>query len=211
MSKVSNFRASGSIARAITQFTSGPAQLARNTFNAIRNIKRGQDVMGNLKAVVVSHFVSGALYGIADMGFKLDDDEEKKEYMWRILISNLRGIAIGGRLLSVALDVRFDKPWQKNTLTQVPVASELTDLMTSTVSLILADAMNLSKEDKEKSMRKLVESIATLRGIPIDEMIDIVQVIEEAKQGEADVMELLMLRNPGKTKKVKKYYTGTSD
>jgi len=50
-----------------------------------------------------------------------------------------------------------------------------------------------------------------LRGIPIDEMIDIVQVIEEAKQGEADVMELLMLRNPGKTKKVKKYYTGTSD
>ena len=199
ISKVSDLRASGSIWRMVTQFTNAPGQLSRNIMMAARNVKRGRNRATNLKAIALHTVFTAALYAWAESGFRINlDDEEKKEMAWKVLLGPFRGIAAWGRVLSLALDVKFDKPWARTTLSQTPLTDTVYGLVEAAVKLGEGD---LTPEREKRYLTQFVKSFATLRGIPADEMIDIYQVAEKAIHGEASALELLMLRNPENKKK----------
>jgi len=180
MSKVSNFRASGSLARMATMMTSGAAQIHRNVMMGSRNALRGANTKDSIKAVVTMHMIGGALYGIFGNGFNLNTDEGKKDLVWSIGMGNTRGIALWGKVIGYVYDEATGKPWSDSSLTDTPVGSVMRKFMGAAIGFgrDYYDG-TLTDEKKAKYIIDMVTGYAQLNGINLKEGIEIYQQAEE--------------------------------
>lgn len=205
-SKVSPIRANTWYGRMLTQFTTGIAQLHRGSMSAARNIARGQNVAGNLKLFTSSWILSNAMYALAENGFRFDWDEDKKEFIWKLAVGNTKGLAVVGRLPQVVMDFSNEKPWAHNmaaALQASPFGDQLGRLLYEGYMLYDKwDEMDSGQLDDR--ITRFAIAAATLRGIPLDGVIDIYRITEKAREGELLPMEAVGLRKPEDYTKVRR-------
>jgi len=202
-SKVSHLRASGSIWRAITMFTSGQAQMARNITASARNVLRGHQVAKNLHNIAVLQGMQGVLYGFALAGYYLDD-EGREDIWWSLFLNNLKGVALVGRGIEYGSALYRDLPWQDKVLMANPIADAITDGGIALKKI----AANQDDGDKTLTQRKkmkikrlegymeLAEVSARILGLPMGEVSDRYNAIVKRAEGSRDFLEIIGLRTP---------------
>lgn len=171
-SNVSRFRASGSLQRALTQFTSGPAQIWRVETDAIRNFKKAQrarDKASMLRAIknfMLTHALSGLIFGLANVKFQIKGNE--KELLLSVLKGNLEGIALIGRVGGYVYNKLLRKPWADESLMSFPAADIVIKTGEAAEYLIVEQKKAEPRQDvMEDNAKKILENILTLNGLGV--------------------------------------------
>ena len=206
--QVSNFRSAGTWQRLITMFTSGQAQQMRNINMCVRNVLRGVDVGKNLKALAVMQTVQGFLYGFAGTGYYMYTKEEKSDVWWEMMLNNLKGIALFGKVFDTVSTELKGKPWWQKTLSTNPLTDTILKIGTEveTIRKNQYGASLTEKENQDRMMKRqnaywgMAENYCRMLGLPAKEIHDRYESIKKGFEGNPDVLEILGLRSPAQRK-----------
>jgi hypothetical protein len=182
ISNISMLRGSSSIGRTVAMFTSAAGQVHRLTTSSWRNVMQGKDVGENLKNIMISHVVLGAMYGLAANSFKWDD----KDMTWNVILGNVKGIPYIGQFISWYKDYVQKKPWAKSIRVS-PVIENLKNI--STLSNDLRTELAKEFPNKDKAILygyKLSLEIAANRGLPAKGGIKLYKGVSKVVTEETD-------------------------
>jgi hypothetical protein len=203
-SNISRLRASGTLARMGTQFTSGQAQIWRVTHDSYRKAQkafsRGDKAEGmkHVKNMMISHALSGLVFGLANAKFKVDGDNID-EILLSMAMGNLAGVAFLGRGAQYLKDKMLDKPWADSSLGGTPVVATITKGSDAIENILKEREKDNPDEEKlKKNMLQFLNSILTLNGIGAKGATDIVEGYKRLIEGESEypVHDVLGLGEP---------------
>jgi len=189
-------------------FTSGQAQQMRNINMCVRNVLRGVDVGKNLKAFAVMQTVQGFLYGFAGTGYYMYTKEEKSDVWWEMMLNNLKGIALFGKVFDTVSTELKGKPWWQKTLSTNPLTDTILKIGTEveTIRKNQYGASLTEKENQDRMMKRqnaywgMAENYCRMLGLPAKEIHDRYESIKKGFEGNPDVLEILGLRSPAQRK-----------
>jgi hypothetical protein len=190
-SNISKVRSSGSLARAATQFTSGQAQIWRVTqenmrkFNKAKKSGNKAEMLKASKNIMLTHMVSGLLFGLASNKFKVKGNE--KDLLLSVAMGNLSGVAFLGRGAQWLKDLATKKPWADKTLTNIPSVDLVTEAGSYAKRIMDEREKDNPDEDKLREYASgILKNILTINGVGVEGAENIVEGYIDLFKGESE-------------------------
>jgi len=195
-SNISYLRGTHAAWRTISMFTSGAGQIHRITASAAREILAGRNVYKNMRTILISHVLMGQLFTLIGNNLEWDWKDQKLG----LVIGNAAGIAVGGKLISSIRNTILKKPWARGLGEEMSTVVNLIDDIGSSLWAIntLAEEKGVKPgevykygnfmrdEEVQKEFKKLIAALAVARGIPANELEDLVLSAKKIGRGETD-------------------------